>query len=304
MDEEKNNVKDTQIAPIESYDVFARFDQLDDRAIIAELEGRVLEAWVYHFPQEGKDVWGIAKEGADECVHRMAKDGVAIREEDLTWETDPTNPEFVLFKATVSKYLVSEDGSREAKLDTVIGTKKQWIMMKRRDGHIAQNKFWFEQGSQKAIRNAKLRLIPAEIKAAVIAYAKKHKKVKTLDSLKNQGQSSMQTKQKKTSDSKKKNNPTPKTKVSTEFPKENGELPDDSKLPLDHEKATQAIKMDIIRLQATLVDKYGIPPDDILEKMDEIIGTHIIEGLTIDQADRIKAFFEKTIAHNEAQKKK
>ncbi|MCK7503223.1 MAG: hypothetical protein MZV70_03380 [Desulfobacterales bacterium] len=39
-------------------------------------------------------------------------------------------------------------------------------------GRSTPDPFWFEKGSQKAIRNARMRLIPEETKAAIIAAAK------------------------------------------------------------------------------------------------------------------------------------
>ena len=41
------------------------------------------------------------------------------------------------------------------------------------------NRFWFEQGSQKALRNARFRLIPAAVRAEIIALAKASGKVRT-----------------------------------------------------------------------------------------------------------------------------
>jgi len=67
-------------------------------------------------------------------------------------------------------------------VETAIGTKRQWIMLKKRsDGKLTTNKFWFEQGSQKALRNAKARLIPDEIKAKILAFAQKQGKVREIE---------------------------------------------------------------------------------------------------------------------------
>jgi len=173
--------KENLPAVIESQDIFERFEQMDDKVIIQLLEDQVAEAWVYHFQQDGKDIWGIGKAGIDGCAKEMGTKGVALREDSVDFMIDPTHPEFVLFTAKVSKHVVDEKGN-EAMVETAIGTKRQWIMLKRRsDGKLTTNKFWFEQGSQKALRNAKARLIPDDIKAKILAFAKSKGKVREIE---------------------------------------------------------------------------------------------------------------------------
>lgn len=168
-------------AIMESQDIFERFEQMDDKVIIQLLENQVVDTWVYHFKQEGKDIWGIGKAGIDGCVTEMGKKGIALREDSIDYDIDPTHPEFMLFTAKVSKHVVGKEGL-EATVESAIGTKRQWIMLKRKsDGKLMSNKFWFEQGSQKALRNARARLIPDEIKTKVLAFAKTHKKVKEIE---------------------------------------------------------------------------------------------------------------------------
>ena len=168
-------------ATLESQDIFARFEELDDRLILKELENQVVDEWVYHFTQDGHEIWGLGKVGVDACAKEMGIKGVALREDSIDFEKDPTHPEFMLFTAKVSKHVVGKSGA-EAMVESAIGTKRQWIMLKRRsDGKIVANKFWFEQGSIKALRNAKSRLIPDDIKTKIIAFAKTHKKIKEIE---------------------------------------------------------------------------------------------------------------------------
>lgn len=167
-------------ATIESQDIFERFEQLDDKVIIQLLENQVVDNWVYHFVQDGKHIWGIGKAGIDGCTKEMGTKGIALREDSVDFVVDPTHPEFVLFTAKVSKHVVDEKGL-EATVESAIGTKRQWIMLKKRDGKLTSNKFWFEQGSQKALRNAKARLIPDEIKAKILAFAQKKGKVREIE---------------------------------------------------------------------------------------------------------------------------
>ncbi|MBA7673703.1 hypothetical protein ES703_81906 [subsurface metagenome] len=179
---EKKDNKDLP-ATTESQDIFERFDAIDDKIIIQELENQVVDDWVYHFVVEGKDVWGLGKVGIDACTRKMGEKGVALREDYVNYGIDPTHPEYVLFTASVSKHVVSKAGA-EATVESAIGTKRQWIMLRRKiQGvyKIVANKFWFEQGSIKALRNAKSRLIPEDIKTKIITYAKTHKKVREIE---------------------------------------------------------------------------------------------------------------------------
>ena len=159
-------------AEIESQDIFARFEDLDDKLILKELENQVVDSWVYHFSQDGHEIWGLGKVGIDACAKELGKKGVALREDSINFVKDPTHPEFVLFTAKVSKHVVGKEG-QEAMVESAIGTKRQWIMVRRRgvsegDRKVVANKFWFEQGSIKALRNAKSRLIPDDIKTKII----------------------------------------------------------------------------------------------------------------------------------------
>ena len=163
--------------------VFALFDKLDDAVIAAEIEGKLVNECVYHFaPAGGKEVWGIGKKGVDLCIQEMAKKGMAVRDDDVTWTVDPMDPEYMLFKAHVRRIFVKNpaSGGGEAEVDTAIGLKRQWTKMQRRDKSIVADPFWFEKGGQKAIRNARLRLIPEEIQSTIIAFAKKEGRVKEI----------------------------------------------------------------------------------------------------------------------------
>lgn len=167
----------TAIVKREPVDVFSQFDNLDDDAIVAELEGRIVESAVYHFNQDGHELWGLSKVGADWAVTELGRKGYIIRDEDLTYQLDPTDPAYMLFTAKVGKHYV-EKGGAEAQGETAIGTKRQWTKLRKRDGNLITDNFYFEKGSMKAIRNARLRLIPEETKAAIITKAKELGKVR------------------------------------------------------------------------------------------------------------------------------
>lgn len=160
-------------------DIFSQMDKLDDEAILSELEGRLTEVAVYHFDQGGKELWGLSKVGVDWAANELAKKGYILRDETIDYQIDPTDSGFILFWSRVGKYFVAKDGTT-AQVDAAIGTKRQALKMAKRDGSMVPDPFWFEKGSMKAIRNARIRLIPEQTKAGIIALAKEAGRVKSL----------------------------------------------------------------------------------------------------------------------------
>ncbi|MCK7503225.1 MAG: hypothetical protein MZV70_03390 [Desulfobacterales bacterium] len=49
---------------------------MDDEAIVNELEGRLVESAVYHFTQQGKELWGLGKTGVDSVRHGTRQEGL------------------------------------------------------------------------------------------------------------------------------------------------------------------------------------------------------------------------------------
>lgn len=305
MAEKKNN----QIAVVgdDALDIFAKFDQLDDQAVIKEIEGRVVDAWIYHFPMDGKDIWGIGKEGVDQCALYLSKKGYALREENVWFEPDPKNGEYVIFFAKVSLVLVDKAGN-EARVESTIGTKRQWTLKKiKTKTHpyykIVENQFWAEQGAIKALRNAKLRLIPEEIKAKVIANAKKLKKVMEVEPSKPTQKQAAPSKQRQARSVPKKEPGFPDEQNESHEEQEQNDLPEESASIMDKRSlAPQDLKMDITNYMNTLVDKYRVQPDDILERMDAKAGHHNISEFTIEQAEIIKEHLEWAIDKLEAKR--
>jgi hypothetical protein len=152
--------------------VFRLMDTLDDKQIIEQLEGRLPEVLTYHFSEGGKEVWGLSKNGIDECKAEMAKKGEIIREVECEC-VDQGDEAF--FKCKAERVVVANTG-QEVRLDTAFGFKRQ----SKKTPRGGSNSFWYEQGSIKSCRNAVSRLIPSAIKEAVIAYAKAGGKVKEL----------------------------------------------------------------------------------------------------------------------------
>lgn len=168
-----DNGKETTDIVKRGDDPFSLMDTLDDKAIIAELEGRVVDTWVYHFSQDKQDIWGLSKVGVDAACREMAKLGEVIREIEVNFVVDPSSDGYFLFTAKAARFVVNKDG-QEIELDSAIGTKRQ-------ANHHPKgglNKFWFEQGSMKALRNARQRLISEDVRAKIMALAKKKGKIK------------------------------------------------------------------------------------------------------------------------------
>ena len=155
-------------------------DALDDEIIKAELENRIIDTWVYSFTgSDGKFQSGLSKVGVDASCTEMAKQGNVIREGVISFQMDPTDKEYILFQGIATRYIVTPDG-KEMMMESVNGTKRQWIKMKSK-GKIVDDSFWYEKGAMKALRNARARLIPEEIRTKIIALAKQKGKVKQVN---------------------------------------------------------------------------------------------------------------------------
>lgn len=166
------------LAPIDQ-NVFLAFDRLDDDQIIQEMKGAALTEYVYEFTSGGKTVRGLSKSGTDDASRFMAvKYGEILREVDSWLEKEDVEAGY--FKALVKRFMVNQKDGSTVEMDSAIGHKRQ----PKKDQYGKVNQFWYEQGGQKALRNAKQKLIPETIKLAVIASyveAGKVRKVKTED---------------------------------------------------------------------------------------------------------------------------
>jgi hypothetical protein len=161
--------------------VYQVMDHLDDSLIEAELENRIADTWVYSFSSGGKQQTGLSKVGVDECCNEMAKQGNIIREGKVEYQRDPISDEHVLFQGIATRVVHDREGN-EAMMESVNGTKRQWVKMKLKDGKVVDDPFWFEKGSMKALRNAKSRLISATVRTKIIMIAKDKGRVRDVGS--------------------------------------------------------------------------------------------------------------------------
>lgn len=153
-----------------TWDPFQAMDRLDDEAIVAELEGRVIGVLVYEYRQDQQMVRGLSKAGVDAVCREMAKQGEVLRELSLDWQDGERD---AFFKAQVGRYSVQTDKTtgeiRELLLDTAFGVKRQPKLYPK--GGL--NPHWFEQGASKALRNGKRRLIREDLAQEIIELATK-----------------------------------------------------------------------------------------------------------------------------------
>ena len=142
---------------------YSLFDSEDDAQILSEMQGAVINKFVYSFPQEGKEVVGLSRAGVEQACRESAnKKGEVYRIIGDPLVTEDPDYIKVIIKAGRYKILLDKKGcyKGEILLDTAIGSKRQSKKMRTRDGKIIDNKFAYEVAISKAQRNAKMALLP------------------------------------------------------------------------------------------------------------------------------------------------
>jgi hypothetical protein len=139
-------------------DPYLSMDSSDDEQILAEIEGKaglVADKWVYVFMQGGKPIKGLSWIGTKNMVYYLRrKKQLNLSVEEITYEQDPTDKDFVLFRAKV-RDLVSNAVS--------FGVKRQGVKMQLKDGSKVLDPFWYEKGFSKAKRNAFQDFLPTDV---------------------------------------------------------------------------------------------------------------------------------------------
>lgn len=167
----------------ENYDLI---DMLDDQQIMAELSGKLVDEYVYKFEEYNPDTrqketkYKLSKIGTNWACREYAKRGEMIRVVGHPEvKVDPGDPEYIL--VTVIAERIKRDKGREIVMDNRVGAKRQWRKLKKRDGTMVDNQFWFEHAVAKAERNSKQALLEADfVKALIDAYLRKKGKVRDL----------------------------------------------------------------------------------------------------------------------------
>lgn len=162
---EKN--METGIVPA-SGQALALIEEAEDADIIAAIGGKIVETWVYTFQQGGSTVVGISSKGVEAAARELAKEGEAIREIDCVLTFEDENEARFLAKA--GRYAVHADG-REILLDVAVRGKRVQKVMRLQNGGTRPDDSWYEKGITKAVRNAKLALLPESVQSLIIAQA-------------------------------------------------------------------------------------------------------------------------------------
>ena len=129
---------------------FQQLDRLDEEQILAELQGAVLDQYVYSFKSGGRQVTGLSWAGVKHIASRMG--GVQC---DLLQLTDTGDAYLVVVKAT------APDGASR------IGAAEQPKVQKTRGGE-QPDPFALPKAVSKAQRNAIRALLPESLIAEVI----------------------------------------------------------------------------------------------------------------------------------------
>jgi len=171
------------VVPKSVEEAYEEMDRLDESSIVQDIQcaidKKTADILFYTFPVKGKVVEGLSKNGVDELRRYLAQEkGIYIRDTGIIATRCPVDPEnYVVFTATVSQFRLTPMGIIEE--GSAIGAKRQCVFIETRSGISAQeNKFWYEAGSMKAIRNAVMRLIPARLKLEYLEMLKLQAKSK------------------------------------------------------------------------------------------------------------------------------
>lgn len=154
-------------------DPFSLMDQLDTEAILAELEGQLVMAWVYEIKdKDGKVTQGLSAKGVEGAARYMATKKEILRELEVKLESETERE--ARFLATAGRFAlrVDADGNiHDVLLDSVVRGKRESKYRRRRDGREEFNPHWYETGVTKAARNAKLALIDEKIAQMILKKA-------------------------------------------------------------------------------------------------------------------------------------
>jgi len=159
---------------------FEIMDREDERLIVEEIIGKMLDTYVYEIEiEKGKKVYGLSVAGVADACRYISQRGEFIRIEDppqIICDDDGC-----LANVIAKRYIRSVDGSFVC-ADAALGTKYEPRVKLRRDGTPWTDRFYREVAVSKAERNAKLKLIPETVKIMVINKYKEMKKgVKKLE---------------------------------------------------------------------------------------------------------------------------
>lgn len=123
---------------------YAIMERADEKQILAELQGRYLEEFVYHFEVGGRRITGLSWAGVKECAIRLG--GIDVVNCDIQDKSDC----WVVVCRAVDKI----------RGNSMFGASTQAKTLKRKDGSEEPDLFALQKAMSKAQRNAIRALIP------------------------------------------------------------------------------------------------------------------------------------------------
>ena len=126
---------------------FRELERRDEEQILAEMEGKYLDEFVYQFQQGGRTVTGLSWAGIKEIAYRMGHITV-----DLERLEEKETHYVIIVKATDTE-----------KGNSRLGISTQPKTMKRRTGPDEEDQFALQKAMSKAQRNAMRSLMPEEM---------------------------------------------------------------------------------------------------------------------------------------------
>lgn len=151
---------------------------LDDQQEIAELAGKITRVYVYETRGAKGPEYALSKAGVNWACRQLAAKGEAIRvvgHPEI--KIDPTSPEHVLVSVIAERVAIKGGKSPvEIRLDSDLGSKRQWVKMQLRNGNVVADEKWYEKSVSKATRNAKRKLLEDGFVEEIIREAVKQEK--------------------------------------------------------------------------------------------------------------------------------
>ncbi len=125
-------------------DTFLQFEHRDEDQIMREIQGGMLEEFVYSFKESGRTVTGLSWAGVKECARRMG--GIEVLDADIS--------------ESVKEFRVICRARDQKTKAVMLGVSAQSKMIETKSGRRYEDKFALQKAVSKAQRNAIRCLIP------------------------------------------------------------------------------------------------------------------------------------------------
>ena len=138
------------VAPTDAETALA-IDLADEKQIIQEIEGRIIDQYVYSFKKGNREIIGLSYSGVKWVAREMAKRGESIDIEELTKEEDETH------------WTVTAKVTNRKTEEHRFGVARQAKVMTFKDGSTKPDDYALTKAVSKAQRNALRAFEPEEI---------------------------------------------------------------------------------------------------------------------------------------------